>query len=242
MSKPNLTTLFQRTGLGEINRTRTSIDADRTMPMLAAAMAAPERGTTNPGKGQAPRERTYLLIDISGSMSDPYQGARSKIEAAGLAAQAFIVEKARIDPGDEVGVITYNRHAKVVVDAVDLASGKATLLGAVRSLSPGGNTNIRRALELAGQHLGAQPGVTGRIVLLTDGLDDGFVPTAEALKAKGVVIDCIGIGESSDEVNEAMLKRAASAVEGQLRYEFAKNMRELTATFTAIGAKSMVLT
>lgn len=242
MSKPDLTTLFQRTFGHEVNRTRTSADADRTMPMLAASMTGPERSCSITGRDHGTRERTYLLIDISGSMMGRYQGARSKIEAAGLAAQAFIVEKARIDPGDEVGLITYNRHASVVVDAVDLVSGKAALLSAVRSLTPSGNTNIRRAFELAGQHLAPQPGVTSRIVLLTDGLDDGFVPTAESLKAKGVLIDCIGIGESSAEVNEAMLKRAASVAEGRLRYEFAKDMRQLTATFTAIGAKSMVVT
>ena len=243
MSKPDLTKLFDRHLTPDVNRTRTSIDVDRTMPMRVACRTGGGTvadvaygGTTSGVRVGESRERTHVVIDVSGSMAGDFEGARSKIEAAGLAAQAFIVEKARIDEHDEVGLIVFNRRAELVV----LRKGKRALLQAVPGLNADGWTNIRRALDMAESQMVFDGSATERIVLLSDGYGGDFADAAEALKARGVVIDCVGIGESRSDVDEAQLKRAASIVEGTLRYEFATDMRQLTGTFTSIGAKTVV--
>ena len=59
----------------------------------------------------------------------------------------------------------------------------------------------------------ANDGLTRRIIMLTDGEHNGDgdpVQVADRLKKAGVIIECIGIAGSPNEVDEAMLKRIAS--------------------------------
>ncbi len=76
----------------------------------------------------------------------------------------------------------------------------------------------------AGQPSAASGDVTKRIIMLTDGEHngDGYpVKVAGELKRAGVIIECIGIAGSRDEVDEAMLNRIASRDEsGRPRYCF----------------------
>ncbi len=70
----------------------------------------------------------------------------------------------------------------------------------------------------------ARDDATKRIIMLTDGEHNGDgdpVKIARRLKKSGVIIECIGIAGSREEVDEAMLKRIASRDEaGAPRYCF----------------------
>ncbi len=67
-------------------------------------------------------------------------------------------------------------------------------------------------------------GITTRIIMLTDGEHNGDgdpVKVAGQLKKAGVIIECIGIAGSPNDVDEAMLKRIASRDQtGKPRYCF----------------------
>ena len=70
-----------------------------------------------------------------------------------------------------------------------------------------------------------------RIVLLSDGEHNtgaSPVPVAARLKKTGVVIDCIGIGGSPEDVDEELLKEIASRnSDGSIRYCFIGDHQEL---------------
>ena len=55
------------------------------------------------------------------------------------------------------------------------------------------------------------------IILLTDGHGGHPLRTADDLKSRGVVIDVIGIGPSPSAVDEKLLKKVASVIEGESR-------------------------
>ncbi|VGO16002.1 hypothetical protein PDESU_04591 [Pontiella desulfatans] len=88
---------------------------------------------------------------------------------------------------------------------------KEFFLGSDQGAAPGGVSELKS-------------GIQGHIILLTDGDHNcpGFPRDwGGRLKDSGVVIDCIGIGGSSSDVNECLLKDIASIDEsGRPRYRF----------------------
>ena len=79
-----------------------------------------------------------------------------------------------------------------------------------------------------------------RIILLTDGdynEGDSPMPIARRLKDKGVMIDCIGIGGSPAEVNEADLKEIASRNpdDDSVRYCFVGDQQDLIRKYESLA-------
>ena len=74
--------------------------------------------------------------------------------------------------------------------------------------------------------------------MLTDGHGGDPLRTSEELKAAGVIIDVVGIGPTSSDVNEDLLKQLASVVEGELRYRFIKDHRTLVQHYTQLANKT----
>ncbi len=86
------------------------------------------------------------------------------------------------------------------------------------------DTNMPTSRPPAGTSPSVNGDLTKRIIMLTDGEHNGDgdpVKVASQLKKAGVIIECIGIAGSRDEVDEAMLRRIASRDEaGKPRYCF----------------------
>ncbi|RKY04114.1 MAG: hypothetical protein DRP56_10485, partial [Planctomycetota bacterium] len=84
-----------------------------------------------------------------------------------------------------------------------------------------------------------------RIILLTDGdHNQGGNPLriANRLKNAGVVIDCIGIGGSSGDVNETLLKQIASQnPDGSARYWFIGDQEKLIKTYETLARHIQVI-
>jgi Mg-chelatase subunit ChlD len=80
---------------------------------------------------------------------------------------------------------------------------------------------------------------TKRIIMLTDGehLGDGNpITVAVKLKKAGVIIDCIGIGGSPKDVDEALLKRIASRnSDGSIRYCFIGDQEQLIRKYQSLA-------
>jgi Mg-chelatase subunit ChlD len=81
--------------------------------------------------------------------------------------------------------------------------------------------------------------ITKRIILLTDGEhlgDDNPTNIATRLKKNGVIIDCIGIGGSSRDVDEKLLKQIASRnPDGSIRYCFIGNQQKLLRKYQTLA-------
>jgi len=91
----------------------------------------------------------------------------------------------------------------------------------------------------------ADAGSMKRIILLTDGdHNQGGSPisTANRLKNAGVIIDCIGIGGSPDDVNEKLLKRIASQnPDDSARYWFIGDQEKLIKTYETLARHIQVI-
>ena len=78
-----------------------------------------------------------------------------------------------------------------------------------------------------------------RIIMLTDGEhNQGGCPLAIAsrLKKAGVIIDCIGIGGSPADVDEALLKQIASQnPDGSVRYCFIGDQQQLLRKYQTLA-------
>lgn len=186
------------------------------------------------------REDTLLDCDVSGSMADEFDHGVAKIEALRRAAVNLVLQKHQIDPRDRVGVITFNDRADLQMALACVGDDKQSLIRKLQSLNAGGGTDINEGLVLARENFDwSRADVVRRIVLLTDGRDGGDpIPTASDLKRQGVVIDVIGIGASPAGVNEDLLKRVASTIQGELRYRFIKDHRTLVSHFTQLATKT----
>jgi Mg-chelatase subunit ChlD len=182
-------------------------------------------------------ERIVLVLDRSGSM-DSQDYPPSRLGAAVDAAREMIRIRAERDPRDEVGIVWFNKMAYVLVDPICLSKGKGRLTNALGILTPEDGTDINAGLSRARDLLRTKRwDIQDRIVLLTDGHGGQPLDTAKALKANGVVIDVIGIGGSPAAVNEELLCKVASSINGDLRYRFIWNRAELFQHFRQLADK-----
>ncbi|MBI9018555.1 MAG: VWA domain-containing protein [Phycisphaerae bacterium] len=185
------------------------------------------------------RESIIIAIDVSGSMDLEYDCNLTKIQAACRAAITLIMEKARIDSNDEVGLVTFNHQANCIFPPAPLETNKQDLIKTIQNLYSDGGTDQGLALQCAGNTFNwNRPGVVRRIELLTDGDGGNPIPVADKLKKNGVIIDVIGVGDDPSNVNEAELKEVASIIEGQRRYRFIKDSQNLMHTFTQLAGKT----
>jgi len=186
-------------------------------------------------------EHTFLVNDVSGSMSGTFCGCASKEEAVIRATVSMVVEKERLDARDEIGVVVFNSCAKVLLSMSPLHSYKRQIITTLQSMSPDNGTDINEGLKAARDAFDwNRTDVVRRIVLLTDGQGGSPLQTADDLKSRGVVIDAIGVGEKSD-VDEKLLREIASTVGGELRYVFLHDQPALQEHYTNLANKTAVI-
>ena len=194
-----------------------------------------------PASDTTQTELTQLIFDISGSMGGIYDGRLKKVEAAGRAGITITLEKAQIDPNDEIGVISFNLSANCILGLSPIHTHKAQILNALQSMRADGGTDINEGLKAAGESFAWHRNkVTRRIILLTDGHGGRPLKTAQELKSRGVIIDVIGIGADPSGVDEKLLRKVASVIEGEVRYRFIQDSLTLTRTYTQLAAKTSI--
>lgn len=172
-----------------------------------------------------------VVLDRSSSMGDT-DYRPSRLEAGKQAILAFAEQRSRVRPLDVLSVVGFDDRADWAGHLDCLGSGPALaqLPGVLGSLTPRGGTDLSKGLGLVEERLwawdwgqveeGVPPSLV-RVLVLTDGHSQSNpLGRAKALKARGVVIEVVGIGGSPSEVNEAMLKQCASVENGRLLYRF----------------------
>ncbi len=185
------------------------------------------------------REHVVLALDISSSMSEPYDNRMDKHTASQRAAVTLVVHKAQLDANDHVGLVSFNSQAQIVVRPCPLVTHKQQIIEGIQSLSSGGGTDIHKGVKSAGDAFAWQdPNVVRRIVLLTDGHGGHPLRTADELKGRGVIIDVTGIGPDPSAVDEKLLRKVASVVQGEVRYRFIKDSQTLVDEYRGISEKT----
>jgi Mg-chelatase subunit ChlD len=187
------------------------------------------------------REHTVFVIDISDSMSERYDNKLTKLEAAKRANLSLVINKAHIDIEDEIGVVAFDAYAYMKCPICPLAISKRNITETIQSLNYGGGTDINAGLVAARDLFDwTQAGIVRRIVLLTDGHGGYPLTTANELKEKNVVIDVIGVGDTPSNVDEKLLKKVASTIQGELRYRFIKDQHSLVTHYTMLANKTQI--
>jgi len=182
-------------------------------------------------------ERVVLVLDRSDSM-----GTRdyppNRLDAAVRAALELVEFKAKQDPRDEVGIVSFHQKGQVHSKLIQLDRGMGSLTIGLRKLTPYDGTNIDAGLREAAELLQNRgSGMQDRIVLLTDGHGGNPLKTAKALKDRGVVIDVVGIGGSPKDVDEKLLRKVASIINGDTRYRFIGDRAALFEHFRQLANK-----
>lgn len=207
--------------------------AERAFGTAPIALGTPVAARANQ------REHTFFVNDVSSSMASAYDPGITKEEASIRAAVTMVLQKAHLDPNDEIGIVTFNSKAQLVLRLCPLHSHRREIIARLQSLTPSNGTDINEGLMAARDAFDwSRKDVVRRIILLTDGQGGNPQRTAEDLKAKGVVIDVIGVGDKPSNVNETLLKKVASTVEGELRYRFIKDHQTLVAHYTQLASKT----
>ena len=184
-------------------------------------------------------ELSAVVLDVSGSMQEAYEQGISKLMAAVRAIISLIVQKAQIDSRDQIGIVAFNQLAWEVIAPLSVGTDRRRLVEALQSLDATCGTDINAGLVVASRMLFThRSDSVRRVVLLTDGHGGEPRDTAETLKARGVVIDVVGIGPAPDAVNEPLLQAVASVVDGVLRYQFIRDRKTLVSHFSHLAKKT----
>lgn len=184
-------------------------------------------------------EDTFVVMDVSGSMAEKLDNQATKLEAAARAQGNMALQKYQIDPRDRLGIVTFDDVGHLVLPLSEIGQNKRKILQILKELQIGGGTDIDVGLCTAADSFDwTLHDVVRRIVLLTDGHGGHPLRTAQSLKDKGCVIDVVGIGPSPAEVDEKLLKKVASIIQGEVRYRFIKDHKALMQHYTDLGDKT----
>ncbi len=156
-----------------------------------------------------PAAALVIVIDNSGSMGESVAGSPStKQELANKAAAAAI---GPLTDRDYLGVVSFDEEAHTVV-GLSRNTHPDVCRGLIKSITPGGGTNIFSGLSAAADMLDKlEPNQASlrHVVLLTDGEGSGgdVEGLARAMAAKHITLTTIGVG---DEHDARLLKQLAS--------------------------------
>ena len=195
------------------------------------------------GRSTNQREHVVNVMDISGSMDCEYDHQLKKLQAAIRANVGMVIEKASIDPYDEVGIVAFDDSAQVMLPLSPIHSHKRQIIQTLQSLQIRGGTDINEGLKAAREVFDwSRTDVVRRIILLTDGQGGHPLGTAEDLKSRGVVIDVIGVGKDPSGVDEKLLRQVASVINGETHYWFIKDQKTLVVHYTQLARKTVTAT
>ena len=206
--------------------------------LLVIAIARPQRGlalTFLPEQGID----IVLVLDLSGSMSQPTGGpgersGTSKLEAARTVVEQFI----NTLEGNRVGLVIFQARSLVMSP---LTVDRAAVQRNVKTLEPGllpDGTAIGLGITEGLNLLRTSEARSRVVVLLTDGQNNaGEVQPLQAAqlgKALGIRIYTIGFVQRAGDVDETVLQRIATETGGS--YYNASTQEELGKVYDEIGA------
>ena len=157
-----------------------------------------------------------LLIDTSGSMSQP--------DRIGRARTALKLLLDQLSPVDRIQIVAFDDQARLVLPPTS-ASEKKAVLAAFDALQCNGSTNLedgmRRAYEQAAKAF--VPGAENRVILVSDGVANLGADNAQDIlrqvdgyRRQGITCSVFGVGRGT--YNDAMLADLANHGNGVYRF------------------------
>lgn len=153
-----------------------------------------------------------FVIDRSGSMGmNVMGGSRSQQE---IANESTALAIRSLDPTDLVTVIAFSDWYEEVIPLSRNSDpdGSGAL---VRSITPGGGTEMYGALERAGELLENADASVKHIIVLSDGATQGRsaqrdIELGQRLHSMGITVSSIGIGDNDPQASESLRLIAAN--------------------------------
>ena len=154
-----------------------------------------------PQKRQMPMGALALVIDASGSMSGSLSATgASQQQMANEAAIAALQTLSRRDQGV---VVAFAGSPSLIVPLTTL-SDMSSIARQIRSIRSGGGTNMFPAMEMAGRELLKSDASVKHMLIVTDGQtvgsDSEGVRLANMLRAGGITISTISVGDSANDL------------------------------------------
>ena len=200
-----------------------------------------EDGKANDGESaghQAPRLNLSLVIDRSSSMANRQRLAFAK------AAARHIVQ--HLSPSDRVSIVTFDRHAQVLVPST-FVEDPGAIIQTIQGIEVGKWTNLHGGWVEGGEQVNRHiyPNTVNRVILLTDGWASAGVINRATITAHvqemaqaGISTTAVGVG---DRYNEDLLEAIATQGDGNYYYINAPNQlpkafeREMQALVATVG-------
>ena len=161
-------------------------------PILPVKLDLPEEIIT-------PSAAIVFVLDSSGSMAQKVLGgSKSQQQIANESAALAI---ATLDKTDLISVIAFESNYQIVVP-LSRNTDPERAAARVRSISPGGGTNLYPALAAAGQMLRTTDATVKHVIVLSDGQSQGEpvegVQIAQQMRDDGITISAIAVGDGAD--------------------------------------------
>lgn len=172
---------------------------------------------TIPSQTILPSGALVIVIDRSGSMGAPVMGTTSSQQE--VANEAAILALATLYPEDKVGVVAFDDGAKWI-SKVEFNNDPAALAKKMRSIHPGGGTDIYSGLKAAYEALApldVQDAAVKHVILLTDGASQpppggGWAKLVGQMSVADITLSTIGVGDGH---NGQLLNQLAHMGGGQ---------------------------
>ncbi|MBX0326398.1 VWA domain-containing protein [Oscillochloris sp. ZM17-4] len=161
-----------------------------------------------PAKQDRPGLGLALVIDRSGSMGEPVDGARTKLDLAKEAVYQATLGLAR---SDQIGVFVFDDTAQTALPMQPLPDLLA-IEDALAGVSEGGGTDIRAGIDLATGAISQTDARIKHVILLTDGqASDNYADLIDQMRADGVTITIVAIGSDANPNLAAIASRGGGA-------------------------------
>ena len=187
-------------------------------------------------EAELPNSNYVLLIDVSGSMSDPNKLLLLK--------NGFKMMVDELRPTDKIAIVTYAGDAKVLLQST-YGDEKTKIKNAIEKLKPGGSTAGAKGIYTAYEIIEKNfiPGGNNRIIIGSDGdfnvgpsSVDELIKLVEEKRNKGIYLTALGVGTGN--YNDHMMEQIAN--NGNGNYEYIDTADELVKIF--IHEKSKLYT
>lgn len=189
---------------------------------------------TIPAIAYASNTAALFVFDGSGSMLEEIQG-KAKIDLAKDAMRDLLKD---FPTGTDLGLVAYGHREKDGCDDIEMlapvGSGKETVIEAITSIIPKGNTPLAEAIRFAAEQLKGRD-APASIIVISDGKETcngDPCEVAKVIKASSVDIriHVIGFDVNADEAKQLQ----CIAKNGGGKYFSAGNAAELAKSFAAV--------
>jgi Ca-activated chloride channel family protein len=154
-----------------------------------------------PQKRQMPMGALAIVLDSSGSMGSPVAG--TMMDQQQLANESSIAAVETLSRLDQITVLAFSGGTRVVVPLMPCAD-QASISRRIRSIGPGGGTNMFPAIDEAAVRLRQSPAGVKHIIVLSDGQTMGTDQAGYALATRvfngGVTISTVAVGDGANEI------------------------------------------